>query len=150
MGDISGRNGDGGSRYSVRVAATASSASYFVNILPSQALPCVGSFEILYDLFCPFKNQPAEPSRILKTNWLYGFVIFNVRYCLVGTLFFTVYWCKLFDLFKFMDNGYQLWEDSRNYRLYNTACQGVKSLQLIEENIYKKSYEGLDLVLHCS
>ena len=49
-----------------------------------------------------------------------------------------------------MDNGNQLWEDSRNYRLYNSGCQGVKSLQLIEENIYKKSYEGLDLVLHCS
>ena len=52
------------SRDSVRVAAP---AWYFVNILPSQALPCEGSFEILYDLFCPFKNQP-EPSGILKTN----------------------------------------------------------------------------------
>ena len=38
---------------------------------------------------------------------------------------------------------------ARNFKLYNPGCRGVKSLQLIEENIYKKSYEGLDL-LHCS
>ena len=57
MLDISGRNGDVVSRYSIRVAAR---AGYFVNILPSRALSSVGSFEILYDLFCPLKTKQSH------------------------------------------------------------------------------------------